>query len=93
MECEVYKISWEFASQYGDQHYILYILKVNFSLSISLLPSPDYSPAPPPPPFLQAPQSQHVQPKKEANNEFVKDTSKKRNKERLPENNKMNIKR
>ncbi|XP_070146107.1 G2/mitotic-specific cyclin-B3 isoform X6 [Ovis canadensis] len=43
--------------------------------------------------LTNAPQSQHVQPKKEANNEFVKDTSKKRNKERLPENNKMNIKR
>ncbi|XP_010852157.1 PREDICTED: G2/mitotic-specific cyclin-B3-like [Bison bison bison] len=44
-----------------------------------------------------APQSQPVQPKKEANNEFVKDTSKKRNRNtsanRLPENNKMNIKR
>ncbi|XP_070320243.1 G2/mitotic-specific cyclin-B3 isoform X3 [Odocoileus virginianus] len=48
-------------------------------------------------PSEKAPQSQPVQPKKEANNEFVKDTSKKRNRNtsanRLPENNKMNIKR
>ncbi|XP_065771314.1 G2/mitotic-specific cyclin-B3 isoform X5 [Muntiacus reevesi] len=47
--------------------------------------------------LTNAPQSQPVQPKKEANNEFVKDTSKKRNRNtsanRLPENNKMNIKR
>ncbi|XP_055421569.1 G2/mitotic-specific cyclin-B3 isoform X2 [Bubalus kerabau] len=47
--------------------------------------------------LTNAPQSQPVQPKKEANNEFVKDTSKKRNRNtsanRLPENNKMSIKR
>ncbi|KAM9668072.1 G2/mitotic-specific cyclin-B3 isoform 2-T3 [Dama dama] len=47
--------------------------------------------------LTNAPQSQPVQPKKETNNEFVKDTSKKRNRntsaDRLPENNKMNIKR
>ncbi|XP_040121917.1 G2/mitotic-specific cyclin-B3 isoform X2 [Oryx dammah] len=47
--------------------------------------------------LTNAPQSQPVQPKKEASNEFVKDTSKKRNgntsANRLPENNKMNIKK
>uniref|UniRef100_A0A8C6E7Y1 Uncharacterized protein n=1 Tax=Moschus moschiferus TaxID=68415 RepID=A0A8C6E7Y1_MOSMO len=47
--------------------------------------------------LTNAPQSQPVQPKKEANNEFDKDTSKKRNRNtfaaRLPGNNKMDIKR
>lgn len=58
-------------------------------LSVSLLPSPPY--------FLQASESQPAQFKKEANKEFVKDVSKKINRNTtalgLTENNEMNIKK